>query len=64
MAKRYEDECVNCPPELGCLGSDCPKKNVLHFYCDKCDEEAELYHYDGKELCIECIKDMLERVEE
>lgn len=60
---KYEDECVGCPTELGCLGSACPNRNVPHFYCDECKDEVEtLYHYDGKELCLECIEKMLEKV--
>ena len=35
----FEDECVNCPPEMGCLGKGCPNKRVPHYICDKCDEE-------------------------
>jgi hypothetical protein len=61
--KKYENECVGCPPERGCLGSACPNRNVLRFYCDKCKEEAELYHYNDKELCIDCIAEQLEKVE-
>ena len=61
MAKVYENECVGCG--LPCIGDACPHRNVLKFYCDECDTEAELYHYEDKELCIDCIKDMLEKVE-
>ena len=60
---KYEDECVGCPTELGCLGSACPNRNVPHFYCDECKEDVEtLYYYDGTELCLECIEKMLEKV--
>lgn len=60
---KYEDECVGCPKELGCLGSACPNRNVPHFYCDECKNDVEtLYYYDGKELCLECIEKMLEKV--
>ena len=60
---KYENECVGCPTELGCLGSACPNRNVPHLYCDECKDEVEtLYHYDGKELCLECIEKMLEKV--
>ena len=53
----YEDECVGCPPEMGCLGDSCPNRNVPHIYCDKCGEEyEELYRYDGKELCENCFE--------
>ena len=41
MSIVLEDECVSCPPEVGCLGSACPKKNVAHYYCDKCVKELE-----------------------
>ena len=59
---RYEDECVGCPPEMGCLGSGCPNRNVPHYYCDKCGEEyspEELYDYDGEIMCKECLIEYL-----
>ena len=59
--KVYEDECVCC--DLPCLGSACPKRNVPHYYCDECGEETQLYHYEGQELCLECIERELEKVE-
>jgi hypothetical protein len=62
--KTIEDECVGCPPEIGCLGSSCPYKDVAHYYCDNCGEETQLYYYDDKELCIDCIEKTLEKVEE
>jgi hypothetical protein len=62
--KTIEDECVGCPPEIGCLGSSCPYKDVVHYYCDNCGEETQLYYYDDKELCIDCIEKTLEKVEE
>lgn len=36
---RFEDECVGCPPEMGCLGDGCRYRNVPHIYCDICGEE-------------------------
>lgn len=60
--KKRENECVDCG--LPCLGSSCPNRNVLRFYCDRCGEEAQLYHYDGEELCISCIEEDLEKVTE
>lgn len=60
---KIEDECVGCPPEIGCLGSSCPYKNVHRFYCDKCGEEDVLYWWDGQQLCLDCIETLLERVE-
>ena len=61
MAKVYENDCVDCG--LPCLGDSCPHRNVPHYYCDECDEERPLYHFDGQELCIECIENKLEKVE-
>lgn len=59
--RRIEDECVDCG--LPCRGNSCKYKNVERFYCDKCGEEEVLYEYDGLELCIECIKTQLTKVE-
>ena len=54
---KYENECVGCPPEMGCLGNSCPNRNVKHLYCDKCGEDCEeLYLYDKEELCEDCLK--------
>lgn len=57
---RIEDDCVDCG--LHCLGNSCPYKNVFHFYCDGCGYEEDLYHYDGKQLCINCIVKKLRKV--
>ena len=59
--KRIENECVGC--DLPCLGSSCPNKNVVRFYCDRCHEEAELYHYNGDEICSDCLLEEFDRVE-
>ena len=60
----YENECVGCPPEIGCLGTACPNRNVKHLYCDKCGYEAEkLYKYDGEELCEECLLERFDTIE-
>jgi hypothetical protein len=58
-----ENECVGCPPDMGCIGTSCPYLNVTRFYCDECDDEAELYWFDDEQLCIDCIIQRLERVE-
>lgn len=55
-----EDGCVGCPPEMGCLGSSCPNKNirVYSYFCDKCGDEfdaEELYVVDGDDICAECL---------
>ena len=57
MAVQFEDECVGCPPEMGCLGSACRYRDVPHFYCDECGEELDdddIYEVDGKMFCSEC----------
>jgi L-rhamnose isomerase len=56
---KIENECVGCPPEMGCMGSSCPQMNVKRFYCDNCGAERKLYEYDGKELCLDCIEEKL-----
>ena len=60
---KIENECVGCPPEMGCLGSSCPHMNVKRFYCDDCGDECILYKYDGQELCLDCIIEKLEVVD-
>lgn len=65
MARRYEDMCVGCPPEMGCMGSVCPNRNVEIVYCDECGEENEtIYEFDGEELCLNCIEEKLVKVKE
>lgn len=59
--KKIENECVDCG--LPCF-EGCPYKNVVRHYCDECGEEEELYYFDDKELCIECIKKHLQKVED
>ncbi len=60
---RIEDECVDCPPEMGCIGNACPYKNVPRLYCDKCGDEFDvLYWWNHEQLCLDCIETQLERV--
>lgn len=61
--KKIENECVGCPPEMGCLGSSCPNVNVVHYYCDRCEDEDTLYYYDGEEICGTCLLKEFEVVE-
>lgn len=61
--KSVENECVGCPPEMGCLGRSCPYRNVVRYYCDKCGKEDKLRHYDDKELCEECLLEKFDVVE-
>lgn len=51
--KQITNECVKC--DLPCIGSFCPNRKVERFYCDRCGEEGKLYHYEGEELCEDCL---------
>ena len=60
---KYENECVGCSTIFGnCLGKACPNRNVPRYYCDECGEEDDLYDFDDRQLCIECIKNLLDKV--
>lgn len=60
---KYENDCVSCE-FIGqqCLGKLCPYKNVPHYYCDNCNEEEVLYHFNDSQLCINCIENKLTKV--
>ena len=59
----YENQCVGCPPEMGCLGSSCPNRRVPIMTCDKCGEQVDaLYWHDGAQYCADCVLTELERV--
>ena len=59
---RVESDCVECG--LPCLYESCPHYRVVRYECDDCGDEVEdLYHFDGEELCIDCVEKRLERVE-
>lgn len=49
----YTNECVGC--QLPCIYESCPYYKVEHFKCDFCEEETTLYHYDGYEICGNCL---------
>ena len=57
---KVESGCVGCPPEMGCLYEGCPYYRELHFYCDECDHEDDLYEFEGRQLCADCIATILE----
>lgn len=56
--KEIRDECVGCPPEMGCMGRNCPYANVEVTICDRCREDAN-YNIDGEDLCEDCAKKYL-----
>lgn len=57
----YEDYCVDCPSELGCMGSSCPNRNVAVYYCDspRCGNYAD-YQLDGDDYCEDCALEYLQ----
>lgn len=58
----YSSECCLCG--LPCIYSSCPHYRVKHFQCDYCGEEdVKLYHYDGDEICEDCLLKEFEVVE-
>lgn len=52
------DECVCCPPEMGCLGRSCPYIDVEVTICDRCREDA-VYNIDGEDFCETCAEKYL-----
>ena len=59
---RFENECVGCPPERGCIGSACPYVNVPRCYCDDCGEEisqdSPRFNIDAEfHFCEKCDPD-------
>lgn len=62
--KKYENDCCSCAvPAYPCIGESCPLRRVPHWYCDECEDECQLYVFEEEELCIDCIKERLEKVE-
>lgn len=62
--ERYENQCVGCPTEKGCLGNSCPNRNVRVFYCDHCGDELDpddMYEVDGEDLCASCLMQMFKK---
>lgn len=57
----YTNECCDC--QLPCIYKSCPNYQVEHFVCDKCKEEGQLYHYNGYELCSNCVLKELDIVD-
>lgn len=51
---KYENECVNCPSDIGCISEGCPYRKVKHFYCDCCGEDDAKYRIDDYDLCEPC----------
>lgn len=50
---KIENDCCDCG--LPCLGGSCSNRNVPHYYCDECKDEAKLYEYEDEQLCEACL---------
>lgn len=59
---KYEDMCVGCPTEMGCLGKSCPYMGVPVYYCDTCGNENAEFHYEGEDICEECLDKEISRL--
>ena len=57
--KIIKNDCVGCPPEIGCLGSTCPYINVEYFFCDDCGREA-MYIFEGRHYCQKCAEELVD----
>ena len=56
MSLTFSNECVGCPPEMGCLGSACKYRNVPHISCDKCNDNTDkLYNNGSGWICLHCL---------
>ena len=57
--KYFSNDCVGCPPEMGCLGDACKYAHAAHWACDRCGAETPRSELrvtkDGEQLCEECL---------
>ena len=54
------NKCCDC--QLPCL-LFCPLRDDSYdYYCDECGDEAQLYEFEGQELCLSCIEKQLEKI--
>lgn len=53
---KNKDNCVCCPPEMGCLYDACPMLYEVQMRCDVCKCEADdLYRVDDVDMCEDCF---------
>ena len=56
---RFEDDCVGC--DWGSCGGCIYSRKLPYLYCDECGSEDEiLYEYYGKQLCEDCLREVVE----
>ena len=54
---KYEDNCVGCPTNMGCIRGACPYANVPVVVCDSCGYEGAEYKLDGVDVCEGCFEE-------
>ena len=66
MSVIITNDCCDCAtPGYPCLGSACNLRHSPHYFCDECDDEVEsgeLFWYEGRQLCGNCVFEELEVV--
>lgn len=58
----YENLCVSCPSNMGCIGDACMYRNVPVLTCDECGSEVdELYEvdFDNDQRCLDCLLEVV-----
>lgn len=60
--RSYENQCVGCPPDIGCMGEACKYMNVPVNHCDRCDNEDAIFEIDGNDYCGNCAKEYLQEM--
>lgn len=57
--------CVDCPKELGCIGSACRYNQPDELVCEMCGDESADCEIDEYKLCRSCLHEyLLERFKE
>lgn len=58
---KFENDCCDCGMPCTCT---CNLKKVPHFYCDGCNEEVDdLYEYEDGQYCVDCLLQLVPKVE-
>lgn len=57
------DNCVDCRSVgLPCQGIFCENHTPTEvLVCDECSEATNIYSFEGKELCLDCISKLLDK---